>query len=103
MTSDHPPDRSQLLGHAAGADVRTFCGQTRYRRGTASIQVAKFSVSAILQRDGVTDLDAGLDNLEQLVKLNVMDEHSNGFHSCIADVSEIGVPTQTLKRAFTFR
>jgi hypothetical protein len=52
----------------------------------AVLQVAELPVSVILQGNGVTDLHAGLDNLEQLVGLNVMDERRDGFRSCIADV-----------------
>jgi hypothetical protein len=37
----------------------------------AVLQIAELPVSVILQGDGVTHLHAGLDNLEQVVRLNV--------------------------------
>jgi hypothetical protein len=52
----------------------------------AVLQIAELPVSVILLGDGVTHLHAGLDNLEQVVRLNVMDERSDGFRTCIADV-----------------
>jgi hypothetical protein len=58
----------------------------------AVLQIAELPVSVILQGDGVTHLHAGLDNLEQVVRLNVMDERSDGFRTCIADVTEVAVP-----------